>query len=411
MSNPGHLSDMRPQFKPFTIDCGKIPAFQYTGNLQQELAAKTITADAALALFEDMLIIREFEEMIVKFRSGAYQPLPNYNYRGPTHVSIGQEGCAAGACSMLNIEDKITSTHRGHGESLAKGTVALRAMTDAQLRHRLPHSKAHNLAELIEDALEDHLYRTIGELFGKDDGYCRGRGGSMHIADFTVGHLGANAIVGGGTPIATGAALGLRYLRKDAVVCCFAGDGAFSNGVALESMNFAAQQQFTNHYAKDHRFGLPIIFLVINNHYGMTHRTDDEVTGIERIARRAAGFADNNMHAEVVNGMDALAVRDAVSRAAAICKHGAGPVFLDVDCYRYLGHSLSDPRVEYRTKDEESAWKAVDPIESFKSQIAGAKVLDKNEIAALEQRVRDRNARAAKRAAAAADPPAADVIK
>jgi len=188
-------------------------------------------------------------------------------------------------------------------------------MTDAQLRHRLPHSKAHNLAELIEDALEDHLYRTIGELFGKDDGYCKGRGGSMHIADFTVGHLGANAIVGGGTPIATGAALGLRYLRKDAVVCCFAGDGAFSNGVALESMNWAAQQQFTNHYAKDHRFGLPIIFLVINNHYGMTHRTDDEVTGIERIARRAAGFADNNMHAEVVNGMDALAVRDAVHRA------------------------------------------------------------------------------------------------
>src|SRR5664280_3779478 len=113
MSNPGHLSDMRPQFKPFTIDCGKIPAFQYTGNLQQELAAKTITTDAALALFEAMLIIREFEEMIVKLRSGAYQPLPNYNYRGPTHVSIGQEAASTGACAGLQGLDYITSTHRG----------------------------------------------------------------------------------------------------------------------------------------------------------------------------------------------------------------------------------------------------------------------------------------------------------
>ncbi len=155
----------------------------------------------------------------------------------------------------------------------------------------------------------------ICELFGKEDGYCKGRGGSMHIADFTVGHLGANAIVGGGVPIATGAAIGLRYQKKDAVVCCFAGDGAYANGVVLESLNYAAQAQFTNHLA-DHKFGVPMIFLIINNHYGMTHRTDDEVMGVSRIARRAAGFADNNMHAEIVNGMDPLAVRDAVTRAA-----------------------------------------------------------------------------------------------
>jgi 2-oxoisovalerate dehydrogenase E1 component len=401
---PTHLSNMRPEFKPWTIDCGKIPAFQYAGNLKKELAAKTITKQEAINLLEDMLIIREFEEMIVKLRSGAYEPLPNYNYRGPTHVSIGQEGCAAGACCLLKLADKITSTHRGHGESLAKGTVAIRAMTPAQLRTRVPSGN-------LEDALEDHLYKTICELFGKDDGYCKGRGGSMHIADFTVGHLGANAIVGGGTPIATGAAMGLRYLREDAVVACFAGDGAFSNGVAMEAMNWAAQQQFTNHYAGDHKFGLPIIFVVVNNHYGMTHRTDDEVTGIERIARRAAGFADNNMHAEVVNGMDALAVRDAMRRAIELCRSGQGPVFLDVDCYRYFGHSLSDPRVEYRTKDEEAAWKAVDPIENLKAQILAATVLDQAGLAALEQRCRDRNARAARRAAAAADPPPEDVLK
>lgn len=409
--SPVRLSDMRPRFEPYVIDCGEIPAFQFKGRLRDLLAARQITAAEAVAILEDMLIIREFEEMIVKLRSGAYTPLPDFNYRGPTHVSIGQEGCAVGACAPLTIRDKITSTHRGHGESLAKGTVAIRAMTEAQLRQRVPHSRATTREQLIEEALEEHLYRTICELFGKDDGYCRGRGGSMHIADFTVGHLGANAIVGGGTPIATGAAMALRYLREDAVVCCFAGDGAFSNGVALESLNWATQQQFTNHYAGDHRFGLPIIFLVINNHYGMTHRTDDEVTGIERIARRAAGFADNNMHAEVVNGMDVLAVRDAVQRAMRLCKAGQGPVFLDVDCYRYFGHSLSDPRVEYRTKEEEAAWRAVDPIETFKAQLREAGVLDEAGIAAIEERVRERNARAAKRAAAAADPAPQDVLK
>lgn len=406
-SSTTRLSDMRPRFEPFTIDCGQLPAFQFRGTLKSLLAEGQIRKEEAVAIFEDMLIIREFEEMIVKLRSGAYTPIADYNYRGPTHVSIGQEGCAVGACVPLRLDDKITSTHRGHGESLAKGTVAIRAMTEEQLRQRVPRARG----DLLEAALEEHLYKTICELFGKDDGYCKGRGGSMHIADFTVGHLGANAIVGGGTPIATGAAMALRYLKKDAVVCCFAGDGAFNNGVALESMNWACQQQFANHYAADRKFNLPLIFLVINNHYGMTHRTDDEVTGIERIARRAAGFADNNMHTEVVNGMNVLAVRDAVQRAVKLCKAGQGPVFLDVDCYRYFGHSLSDPRVEYRTKDEEAAWKAVDPIEGFKAQLLAANVLDAAGIAAIEERVRDRNARAAKRAAAAADPAPADVLK
>ena len=237
-----------------------------------------------------MLVIRELEEMIVKLRSGAYEPIREFNYRGPTHVSVGQEGTAAGACCALQLADNITSTHRGHGESLAKGTVAIRQMTDEQLRKRVPNCTSTKREDLIEAALEEHVYRTICELFGKDDGYCRGRGGSMHIADFTVGHLGANAIVGGGVPIATGAALANRYLQRGNVVCCFAGDGAYANGVVLESLNFAAQAQFTNHLADGRKFGLPIIFLVCNNHYGMTHRSDDEVMGVERMARRAGGF-------------------------------------------------------------------------------------------------------------------------
>jgi 2-oxoisovalerate dehydrogenase E1 component len=408
---PAYLQDSRPDFAPFEIDCGTIPAFRFQGNLKSELAAGRIDGSTAVSLLEDMLMIRELEEMIVTVRSGAYEPLTGFNYRGPTHVSIGQEGASVGACSALILKDHITSTHRGHGDSVARGCCALRNMTDELLRKRVPQSKAVGREELLEQALEEHIYRTIAELFGKEDGYCRGRGGSMHIADFTVGHLGANAIVGGGVPIATGAAMGSRYLQDGGVVCCFAGDGAYCNGVVLESLNWAAQAQFTNELAGDRRFGVPIIFFVLNNHYAMTGRSDNEVMGVSHLAQRAAGFADNRMHAEIVNGMDVLAARDAVLRAAQGCREGQGPYFFDVDTYRYFGHYLSDPRNEYRTREEEAAWKAVDPIVTFEKQLVECGVLDQPGIAAVEKRVKERNARAAVRAAEAADPPPADVIK
>lgn len=409
--SPVYLSDTRPDFTPFEIDCGKICAFRFQGNLQSELAAGQMDPATAVGLLEDMLMVREIEEMIVKLRAGAYEPIAGFNYRGPTHVSIGQEAASVGACSALIEKDFITSTHRGHGDSLARGCQAIRAMSEKLMRKRVPHSQAASRQELLEEALEEHVYRTIAELFGKEDGYCRGRGGSMHIADFTVGHLGANAIVGGSVPIATGAAMGLRYLRSGGVVCCFAGDGAYCNGVVLESMNWAAQAQFTNEMAGDHRFGIPIIFFVLNNHYAMTGRTDNEVTGVAHLARRAAGFADNNMHAEIINGMDVLAVRDAMRRATQGCREGKGPYFLDVDTYRYYGHSLSDPRNEYRSREEEAAWKAADPVVRLQKQILECGILDDKGIASLEARVQERNARAAIRAAKAADPDSADVVK
>jgi len=408
---PAYLQDSRPDFAPFEIDCGKIPAFRFQGSLRTELATGRITGATATGLLEDMLMIRELEEMIVTVRSGAYEALAGFNYRGPTHVSIGQEGASVGACSALILKDHITSTHRGHGDSLARGCCALREMPDELLRKRVPQSKAVGREELLEQALEDHVYRTIAELFGKEDGYCRGRGGSMHIADFTVGHLGANAIVGGGVPIATGAAMGSRYLQDGGVVCCFAGDGAYCNGVVLESLNWAAQAQFTNEMAGDRSFGVPIIFFVLNNHYAMTGRSDNEVMGVSHVAQRAAGFADNRMHAEIINGMDVLATRDAVLRAAHGCREGLGPYFFDVDTYRYFGHSLSDPRNEYRTRDEEAAWKAADPILNLERQLLECGVLDQPGITAVKARVQERNARAAIRAAQAADPPPADVIK
>ena len=291
---PNYLSNMKPDFKPRTIDCGKIKAYAYNKDLTSELAAKTITKAEAIQMLEDMLTVREFEEMIVKLRSGAYESCSGYEYRGPTHVSIGQEATAVGACIGIADDDYITSTHRGHGDSIAKGCVAIRAMNAEQLKTRIPDCKGTDRDELMEVALEDHIYRTTAELFGKEDGYCKGRGGGMHIADFTVGHLGANAIVGGGGPIATGAAMATRYFKNDKVVCCFAGDGAYSNGVVLESLNWAAQYQFTNELAKDAKGGLPIIFLIVNNHYGMTGRADNEVSGVDFMARRAAGFSDQS---------------------------------------------------------------------------------------------------------------------
>ncbi len=208
---PNYFSNMTPDFKPKTVEFGQIKAYKYKGTLKQELGKKRITKQEAIDLLEDMLTVREFEEMIVKLRSGAYEPCTGYDYRGPTHVSIGQEAQAVGGCFGIDGDDQITSTHRGHGDSIAKGCVAIRAMSDERLKARIPGKSVKNRKDLIEKALEDHVYKTIAELFGKEDGYCKGRGGGMHIADFTAGHLGANAIVGGGVPIATGAAMSSRY--------------------------------------------------------------------------------------------------------------------------------------------------------------------------------------------------------
>lgn len=411
MSTNNYLSTLKPKFKPTVHSLGKIPAYQYKGSLKEELAAGTLTPAQTVDVLEDMLMIREFEEMIVKLRSGAYDACKGYQYRGPTHVSIGQEATSVGCCAAMRYDDQITSTHRGHGDSLAKGCAAIRGMSVDELKARIPDCKATKRKELIEAALEDHVYRAIAELFGKEDGYCKGRGGGMHIADFSAGHLGANAIVGGGVPIATGSAISSRYFKNGKVTCCFAGDGAYANGVVLESLNWAAMGQFTNPDYTKEPFGLPIVYAIINNHYGFTGRTDGEVSGTATVARRAAGFADNNMHAEVINGMDILACMDAMRRAAELCRKGEGPVLLEFDTYRNYGHSLGDPRNEYRTKEEEAAWKALDPIANFEQQMLDNGCITPKKLADLKAKVADRNARMAAKAAWSQDPDPADVIK
>ena len=396
------------------LEFGAIPAFQYARTLKDEIAEGNVTPRMALDMLEWMMSVRAFEEMINSLRMQAFEPLRKmrFQYRGPTHLSIGQEATSVGACAAIRNDDYITSTHRGHGDAIAKGYVAIRDRSEDGLRKWIGTDEARSLKaeELREAAKFQHVYRTIAELFGKSDGYCRGRGGGMHIADFTSGHLGANAIVGGSSGIATGAGYSVRYLRSGRVVVCFAGDGAFANGVVLESLNMASMAQFTNDLAEE-PFGVPTIYLIINNQYGMTGQQVGEVSGVDFLARRAAGFHMESMHAEVVNGMDVLAVLDSVRRAAELAREGNGPVLRELICYRYQGHSLSDPRNEYRSKDEEAAWRAVDPIERLKKEMLDAAVIGEEQLKQLGAAVQERHEQAAIAAGQAADPDPSEVTR
>jgi 2-oxoisovalerate dehydrogenase E1 component len=389
--------DILPDFTPGTIEFNPIPKYLYRSNLAEEIAAGRLDKTAAVRIFKVMLMNRHVEDLIVDMKEGRFSPVEGFKFSGATHLSIGQEAVAAGAISAIRWTDSITSTHRGHGHSIAKGAFRIYAMTREELNGFVGGGREHlGDGELLESALDHHLYKTICELFGKEDGYCRGRGGGMHIADFNARHLGANAIVGGSYAIGAGAGLAQFLLRTGSIVVTIVGDGAANNGIAHEAMNFAAQCQFGQ--------GLPVIFLVENNQYGMTGQQCREVTGVRYLAQRGAGYNAANMNAEVVNGMDVLAVHDAVRRAAEKCRRGEGPVLLECMTYRYMGHSLSDGRMSYRSPEEEKAWKDKDPIVQFRSQLIGSGVMTEAEADAAIADIRTRTREIAVRAAQSADP-------
>ncbi len=374
--------DILPIFECLPIDLGSIQSFCYHETASTEIGNR-LTKDEAVSLLEWMLAVRAFEQMVISLKDGKVKPHDGFSFTGATHLSIGQEAVAVGTMAALRGDDYITSTHRGHGHSIAKGAYALLRMTPEQLADWMGEDHAGQTREdLLPRALQLHLMKTMAELLGREDGYCRGRGGGMHIADFNTNHLGANAIVGGSLGIATGAGLAVQQLDRDQVVCCLFGDGATNNGIFHESLNFATMSQFPH--------GLPVIYLIENNHYGMTGQQRGEVCGIDYLARRGAAYNHDNMHAEVVNGMDVLAVWDAVSRAAELCRTGQGPVLLECLTYRYLGHSLSDQRIKYRTADEEAAWRACDAIDCYQRQLIEAGALTESEPAELRSAVDSR---------------------
>lgn len=365
-----------PDFKKRILSFGTVPCFQYDQDLKSEMA-KGLSAADAVFMYRQLLYIRHFETMIVNLRSGELVPFDGYKFSGATHLSIGQEAVAVGSNAALRGTDYITSSHRGHGHGIAKSAYALKAMDKVGLEEFCKGvSFTSEKSEPLERALEVHLYRTMAEFMGKQEGYCLGRGGGMHIADFNVGHLGANAIVGGSLPVATGAGVSMLTQKSDKVVCCFFGDGAANNGVFCESLNFACMGQFKK--------GVPIIYLLENNQYGMTGRTQEEITGIDFLARRGWSYNMQGMHAEVVNGMDTLAVREAVDRAAKLCRCGDGPVLLEVMTYRYKGHSLSDQNL-YRQPEEIELWQCEDAIERMKAELVKAGICSPQEVEEIQQ--------------------------
>ena len=267
-----------------------------------------------------MYLIRRFEE-------GAEESYTRGLIHGTMHLSIGQEASALGICMPLNADDQITSTHRGHGHCIAKG-----AQVD----------------------------RMFAEFFGKTTGYCKGRGGSMHIADVSQGNLGANGIVAGGIPIAVGAALSAKMQKNGKVVICFFGDGANNEGAFHESLNMASIWK------------LPVVFVCENNGYGMSTSTARS-TAVANIADRASAYS---MPGVIVDGNNFSAVAEASTAAIERARRGEGPTLIESKTYRHRGHSKSD-RNRYRTKEEIEEWKELrDPIALFESELRQFGILD-----------------------------------
>ncbi|MGD9049032.1 MAG: thiamine pyrophosphate-dependent enzyme, partial [Anaerolineae bacterium] len=307
------------------------------------LEAHGLNKEKALDLLRQMWEIRLFEDRV-------YDLLGRNIIKGASHLYAGQEAVAVGAVSMLRDDDLITSTHRGHGHCHARGAAIAKT----------------------EDAKQEHYNKMMAELCGRETGYCLGRGGSMHIADVEKGNLGATGIVGGNIPVATGAALAQQMQHTDQVVLCFFGDGASSTGNFHESLNMAGLWK------------LPVVYIVENNLYGMSVPIGSAAAKLD-IADRACAY---DMPGEVINGMDILAVREAVGRAVERARQGEGPSLIECQTYRWYGHSRSDPRA-YRTKEEEAAWKARDPIPGFAAWLVEKGICTQQEIDALEEKVED----------------------
>jgi TPP-dependent pyruvate/acetoin dehydrogenase alpha subunit len=259
-----------------------------------------------------MLKIRRFEEKLNDLYAMGY-------IQGTIHLYIGQEAVSVGACAALKRKDYITSTHRGHGHFIAKG---------------------------------GDINRIMAEIWGLSEGYCGGRGGTQHMADFSIGHLGSNGITGGQIPIATGAALAIRMQGKEQVVLCFFGDGATNEGVFHESLNMASV------------WGLPIVYICENNLYAMSTPVSNAFA-IKDIATRATAYG---MPGYTVDGMDVVEVKRVVGEAVNRARDGRGPTLVECKTYRFLGHSKSDTR-SYRTKQEEASWEARDPIKLLSKKL------------------------------------------
>lgn len=302
--------------------------------------------ELATSSLRTMWKIRRFEEAVEDMYGRGMM-------HGTMHLSIGQEAVPTGACLALNNDDYITSTHRGHGHCIAKGA---------------------------------DMERMMAELLAKDTGYCRGRGGSMHIADTTTGNLGANGIVAGGVPIAAGAALSAKMRGTSQVAVCFHGDGALGEGAWHEGVVLAAM------------WNLPVVFLCENNHYGMS-MASERAFKLEKLSDRARGYGIPGV---TVDGNNVQAVYDAVAEAVARARNDGGPTLVEAVTYRWSGHSKSDKNL-YRTREEIADWRTRDPIPAFEAEVLRAGTLTETDLQAIRDDVRTELRAAVQRANAAPD--------
>jgi len=284
-----------------------------------------------IEMYRQMLTIRFFEEKVFELYGQNLVP-------GTIHLYAGEEAVAVGVCANLRKDDYITSTHRGHGHCIAKGA---------------------------------RLDKTMAEILGRKTGYCKGKGGSMHIADFSIGMLGATAVVGAGIPIATGAGLSIKLRGTDHVVACFFGEGASNQGTFHEGINLAAV------------WGLPVVFVCENNLYAMGTR-QSRVMLIQNIADRAVAYGIPGV---VVDGNDVLTVYEAAHVAVERARRGEGPTLIECKTYRQKGHSRFDPAA-YRVKEEVETWLKKDPITLFQKKLFEMGVLTETEAQEMVQEVK-----------------------
>ena len=380
---------------PGKITFTDIKVNEYQKTVRDELG--NYTREEFISIYHDMLLIREFENMINSIKiEGAYNNVP-YSHPGPAHLSMGQEASAVGQAFNLDVDDFIFGSHRSHGEILAKGRSAIRKLDDEKLMAAMSEESGKAALAVVsgrgqsnvkELALDFLLYGAMAEIFARKNGFNMGLGGSMHTFYIPFGIYPNNAIVGGSADIASGAALFKRVNKKGGIVVANIGDGSLGCGPVWEAMNFSAMDQLRQLWDEEHRGGLPILFNVFNNQYAMGGQTQGETMAYDMLARLGAGVTPNQMHAERVDGYNPLAVIDAVRRKKELLLKGEGPVLLDVVTYRYAGHSPSDAS-SYRTKEEMAAWQEVDPLITYRAQLIEAGVATEAECDALKAGVVD----------------------
>ncbi|MEN6306635.1 MAG: thiamine pyrophosphate-dependent enzyme, partial [Anaerohalosphaeraceae bacterium] len=375
MRQSGHI-----EFQP-------IPVNQYKKTIKQELTR--YSADDLMRIQRDMTLIRTFETMLneIKLR-GAWLGI-EYFHAGPAHLSMGQEAAAVGQAFHLNIDDHIYGSHRSHGEILAKGLSAIQKLDDQMLMKVMKAYFGGECLEIVEKdasgtsvkdlAIDFLVYGTLAEIFGRQTGFNKGMGGSMHAFFPPFGIFPNNAIVGGSGDISVGAALYKKVNQKPGIVIGNIGDASSACGPVWEGLCFAAMDQFKKLWSEPYRGGLPLIINFMNNFYGMGGQTCGETMGWQFLARLGAGVNPEQMHAERVDGYNPLAVADAILRKKEIIAKGDGPVLLDVVTYRYSGHSPSD-QSSYREKSEVEAWQKHDPISGFAKDLTHAKVCTQTDI-------------------------------